>query len=227
MRRACLIVGKAPVAGLAKTRLVPPLSNQDAADLYAAFLSDTVALASDLGWERVSVVHPRGDRSTLTDLLPPNVHLLEQPGTDLHDALASAFAHHLAHGFDRVVLIGSDSPTLPRDPVEQACAALEVADLSIGPSLDGGYYLIGMRQPHLPVFKDIDWSTPRAYAQTLDNARRLGLRVHPVQEWYDVDEPRDLQRLQDDLRSQPADVAPNTRAVLERVMSVADGNWHQ
>src|SRR5215216_4982775 len=143
MRRACVIVGKAPVPGRAKTRLVPPLTNDDAAALYGAFLLDTVAVASELGWERLSVVHPRGSRASLAALLPQSVYLYEQPGDDLCDALSSAFAQHLANGFERVVLIGSDSPTLPASAIEDACAALDESDLSIGPSVDGGYYLIG------------------------------------------------------------------------------------
>jgi rSAM/selenodomain-associated transferase 1 len=219
MRRALLIVGKAPQAGSAKTRLVPPLTPADAAALYRGFLLDSVALGLGLGWERVSVIHPLGHRQALGDFLPASIRLVEQRGHDLVDALASAFETHLAQGFDRVVLIGSDNPTLPRAPVEQACAALEEFDLSIGPSADGGWYLLGMRQPHLDVFDNVEWSTPRVYAQTLGQAQRLGLRVHAVQEWYDVDEPGDLDRLQRELLDSAPELAPNTRAALGRGFS--------
>src|SRR5438552_13062115 len=114
------------------------------------------------------------------------------------------------------MLIGSDNPTLSTEPIHSASAALRDGhDLAIGPSADGGYYLIGMRQPHLGVFDRIDWSTSRVYAQTLDRAGRLGLQVRPVAEWYDIDEPTDLDRLRRDLALSPPGVAPNTRPVLD------------
>jgi rSAM/selenodomain-associated transferase 1 len=218
MRRALLIVGKAPVPGRTKTRLVPPLSPDEAAELYRGFLLDCVSLGLELGWERVSVIHPAGSGDVLAALLPTRALLVEQAGHGLGDALSSAFARHVGEGFQRVVLIGSDNPTLP---IRTACAALDEHDLSIGPTVDGGYYLIGMRAAHLGVFSQIEWSTPRVYAQTLAQAHVLGLRVRAVQEWYDVDEPPDLARLRDDLLSLPRDVAPNTRAALDRLSLAA------
>ena len=223
MRRALLIVGKAPVPGQTKTRLVPPLTPEEAADLYRGFLLDCVNLGLELGWERVSVVHPRGSSEVLAELLPPGLSLVAQAGHGLGDALSSAFERHLAEGFQRVVLIGSDNPTLPLEQIRAACDGLDDHDLSIGPTVDGGYYLIGMRAAHLDVFANIDWSTPRVCAQTLAQAQLLGLRVHTVQEWYDVDEPPDLDRLRDDLCSLPDAVAPNTRAALDRLSLMAAG----
>src|ERR1700687_2102729 len=102
MRRALLIVGKAPLPGRTKTRLVPPLSPDEAADLYRAFLLDSVSGGLDLGWERVSAVPPAGARQPLADLLPPRVTLVEQAGHGLGAALASAFDRHLAEGFEEV-----------------------------------------------------------------------------------------------------------------------------
>jgi rSAM/selenodomain-associated transferase 1 len=221
MRQALLIVGKAPEPGRTKTRLVPPLSPDEAAELYRGFLRDCVGLGVQLGWERVTVVHPTGCGQSLAELLPPEVALFEQPGQGLGDALSSAFDRHLAEGFLRVVLIGSDNPTLPLEPIREACNALDDHDLSIGPTPDGGYYLIGMRAAHLGVFEAIDWSTPRVYAQTVAQALRLGLHVRAVQEWYDVDEPPDLERLRRDLLGCPPCVAPHTRAVLDRLRLAA------
>jgi rSAM/selenodomain-associated transferase 1 len=214
MRRALIVVGKAPIAGQTKTRLVPPLSADDAAALYRGFLLDTLQLALSLGWEQISLVHPRGHAPHLAGLTS-NVQLVEQPRDGLGHALAFAFERHFAAGCDSVTLIGSDNPTLRAEPILAAHAALERGrDLAIGPSLDGGYYLIGMRQPHLGVFEDIEWSTPRVYLQTLARARDLALRVHSVAEWYDVDEPADLDRLRSELDRSPPEVAPNTRAAL-------------
>ena len=105
MRRACLIVGKVPTPGLTKTRLVPPLSLAEAADVYRGFLLDSVDLGLELGWERVSVVHPAGSGQALAHLIPADVCLLEQPGQGIGDALSYAFERHLAEGFGKVVLI--------------------------------------------------------------------------------------------------------------------------
>jgi uncharacterized protein len=221
MRRALLIVAKAPAAGVTKTRLVPPLSADDAAALYAGFLLDCVGVGLELGWERVSVVHPHGARPALARLLPPQVCLLEQPGRGLADALSHGFSTHLAEGFVNVVLIGSDNPTLPSSLVQAAGVALDSHGLSIGPTADGGYYLIGMRDASLGVFDAIDWSTPRVFGQTLARARRLGLKVHQAPEWYDVDGPADLERLQRELARCPDSVAPNTRRVLEQLGRLA------
>ena len=221
MRRALIVVGKAPTAGNTKTRLVPPLSPQAAAELYRGFLLDTFELADRLDWECISLVHPRGDASRLAELLADcraPVQLLEQRGQGLGDALASAFEHHLAGGYDAAVLIGSDNPTLPREPIQLACQNLrDDADLTVGPTPDGGYYLIGMRRPHLEVFEGIQWSTPHVYAQTLERARASGLRIHQVAEWYDVDAPDDLDRLCAELDDGPATLAHHTRSVLERL----------
>lgn len=221
MRRALLIVGKAPEPGRTKTRLVPHLSPHEAADLYRGFLLDCVRLGLELGWEQVTVVHPAGDRKSLIELLPAQVALFEQSGQGLGNALSSAFDRHLADGCDRVVLIGSDNPTLPAEPIREACDALADHDLSIGSTTDGGYYLIGLRAAHLAVFDRIDWSTSRVYVQTLRQALRLGLRVRAVREWYDVDAVADLDRLRQDLRGLDASVAPHTRAILERLSRLA------
>jgi rSAM/selenodomain-associated transferase 1 len=217
MRRALVIVGKPPEPGFAKTRLVPPLSAEAAAALYRGFLLDSVGLGHALGWERITVVHPRGGGPALAALLPRGVCLLEQFGQGLANALTQAFTTHLADGFDRIVLISSDNPTLPARFIEQACAALDTHDVSIGPTTDGGYYLIGLRAPHLGLFEAIDWSTARVYRQTVARAERLGLQVRSVPEWYDVDEPIDLERLRRDLATSAASVAPHTRAALERL----------
>lgn len=219
MRRALLIVGKAPEPGRAKTRLVPPLTPTTAAYLYAAFLQDTLGLVPRLGWEQASLIHPAGAGAGLAPLLPASsVRLCEQHGTGLGDALRSAFAEHLDAGFEQVVLIGSDSPTLPQALVERSCAALDAHDVSIGPSLDGGYYLLGLRAPHLGLFDSIDWSTPRVFGQTLGRAHALGLRVHTLPAWYDVDQPADVDRLREHLKTLPASVAPRTRRALDEVL---------
>lgn len=216
MRRALVVVGKAPRPGAAKTRLSPPLSAEGAARLYAGFLQDTLGMACRLGWERVSLIYPPepNAESALRALVPPEVSLQPQSGHGLGPALAGAFEQHLAEGFREVVLIGSDNPTLPPALVESARRALADYDLALGPSADGGYYLLAMRCPHLGIFERITWSTDVVFAQTRARARALGLSVHALPEWYDVDTATDLARLRHELAHLRPEVAPATRAVL-------------
>ena len=219
MKRALIIVGKAPRPGVTKTRLSPPLSLEQAARLYRGFLHDTVAMALLLDWECVTVIYPPdpGAHRELAAFLPSRIRLQAQRGDGLGAALAGAFDSHFEEGFDRVVLIGSDSPTLSPAFVRAACAGLRTYDLAIGPTADGGYYLLGMTRPHLDIFEEITWSTPAVYEQTLARARACDLRILPVQEWYDIDSVVDLQRLCHDLARLPAAVAPATRAALADV----------
>ena len=218
-----MVVGKAPEPGRTKTRLVPPLTATEAADLYRAFLRDTLAFGLSLGWTQVSLVYPPSPdaANVLAQILPPGVALCPQRGRGLGAALTGAFSDYLAAGFQEVVLIGSDTPDLPADIVAQASRQLATADLTVGPSPDGGYYLIGMRRPHLGVFRDITWSTDRVYRETLARAAALGLRVAPLPEWPDVDRPDDLARLRADLAAAAPGVAPATRAALGIVRHTA------
>jgi uncharacterized protein len=218
MRRALVIVGKAPRPGRTKTRLVPPLTDAEAAELSAAFLLDTIDSGLSLGWECVSVIHPatRGEAELLVGLVADGVELYAQSGTGLGDALRGAFIDHFRRGFERVVLVDSDSPTLPRRILEEACAALDRHDVTIGPSVDGGYYLLGLVKRRDRLFEGIAWSTSYVYQQTLARAR--GLRVKALPEWYDVDVAADLSRLHADLARQPADVAAHTRRALSRLL---------
>jgi rSAM/selenodomain-associated transferase 1 len=218
-KRAIVIVAKAPEAGRTKTRLCPPFSLEDAAALYRAFLIDTTEAALALAWQRVTLVHPDdvGVARRLASLVPAGAELLAQRGVGLGAALSSAFETHFDAGFERVVLVGSDSPSLPTAYIEEASAALDHCDVVIGPSSDGGYYLIGMRRFHPSLFEGISWSTERVFAQTLEHARAAELRTWSLPEWYDVDTVAELRRLMFDLARMPADLAPRTRAHLSNV----------
>jgi rSAM/selenodomain-associated transferase 1 len=216
MKRALVVVGKVPHPGSTKTRLVPPLTLEQAAALYRAFLQDTLALGRELRWECVTLVYPPlpDAERELRSFVPKEIQLLPQPGSGLGAALAGAFASHLTARYGRVVLIGSDNPTLPAEIVERAADGLDEHDLVVGPSTDGGYYLIGMSQPHLGVFERISWSTSVVFAETLERADELGLRVLRLPEWYDVDTDAELCRLRDELTTLPPSAAPATRAAL-------------
>jgi uncharacterized protein len=219
MKRSVIVIGKAPEAGRAKTRLSPPLTAEEAAALYAAFLVDCVDLAFQLQWERVSVIYPptQGSRATLAALLPEGTRLIPQPGRGLQAALSGAFEREVSGGFDRVVLIGSDNPTLPKAIIEEACTRLADHDVVIGPSRDGGYYLMAMSRMHARLFERITWSTDVVYAETLQRASELGLRVFALATWYDVDTVDALQQLVADLERLPAEIAPQTRVGIREL----------
>jgi uncharacterized protein len=219
VKRALVVIGKAPEPGRTKTRLCPPLTPDQAAELYSAFLRDTVETASSLRWDRVTVIFPpsAGARSQLRKLLAAGVHLMPQPGTGLGEALAGAFVRHAADGFGRVVLVGSDNPTLPASLMEVAGDTLDSHDLVIGPTSDGGYYLIGMDRPHRAVFERITWSTPLVYGETIERAGEAGLTVAALQAWDDVDTFDDVTRLAAQLARLDPSTAPNTRAELGRL----------
>ena len=219
LRRAIVVVGKPPEAGVTKTRLSPPLTHSQAAELYAAFLVDCVELALRAGWDRVSVIYPprRGARASLRDLLPPEVRLVAQAGSGLQGALTDAFERDLRAGFGQVVLIGSDNPSLPPETLEQASRGLTSSDVVIGPSEDGGYYLIGMTAPHRGLFERITWSTDVVFDETLERAATLRLSVATLPRWYDVDTVEGFRRLVSDLEVLPSHAASATRATLARI----------
>ena len=112
--------------------------------------------------------------------------------------------------------MNSDGPTLPLTCLEEAFSRQDHADVTLGPGHDGGYYLIGMKQLHRDLFAGIDWSTERVIPQTLAICSRLGLTVHQLPEWYDVDVADDLERLRRDLEAEPG-LAPRTWDFLQRL----------
>ncbi len=219
MRRSIVVLGKPPRPGGTKTRLVPPLSLQEAASLYRAFLRDTVTTAIGLGWEQVTLVHPADPTAApaLRAILPATIALQCQVGEGLGAALAGAFAAQLRAGAQSVILIGSDTPTLPPSLLEEAASALHANDLVVGPSADGGYYLIGMTRQHPDLFDRIAWSTSIVFEQTMERARERGLRTHVLREWYDVDTVTELTRLRDHLRVLAPNTAVETRGELARL----------
>ncbi|MCA1615848.1 MAG: TIGR04282 family arsenosugar biosynthesis glycosyltransferase [Acidobacteria bacterium] len=194
---------KAPRAGASKTRLVPPLTPEEAASLSVCFLSDTAeniaaaCAASEGGASGVAVYTPVGAESAFDGLLPAGFALLAQRGDTFGARLANAADDLLAAGFDSACLIDSDSPTLPTGALASAVAELARPGdrVVLGPADDGGYYLIGLKGARRRVFEDIDWSTERVLAQTIERAAECGLGVGLLPAWYDVDDAATLARL--------------------------------
>lgn len=220
----CVVMVKAPRAGAVKTRLVPPLTGAGAASLAAAFARDTVGMARRVVREVVVAYAPDDGRATLEALLDDGGLLwLAQRGEDLGARIESAVAFAFERARGPVVVVGTDSPTLPPSFVGRAFASLSAgeSDVALGPTEDGGYYLVGLREPFEGLFRNVEWSTPRVYGQTESNAARLGLRVLELPRWYDVDTRDDLLRLRDELLSdeQARERAPHTRDWLRAQVS--------
>jgi uncharacterized protein len=191
---AIAVMAKASIPGRAKTRLVPPLTPEEAANLNTTFLrdiADSLIGASALAdIAPVMAYAPAGSAAFFRKILPAQIDLLETSAPSFGACLFHAAASLLEAGHESVCLINSDSPTLPTAYLVAAATVLAAPEdrIVLGPSTDGGYYLIGLKRPHRRIFEDIDWSTERVTAQTLARAQEIGLAVHQLPTWYDIDD---------------------------------------
>ena len=225
---ALAVMTKAPQAGRVKTRLVPPLTPEQAAELNKCFLRDTAAAISSAcsrsetatGACGIAVYTPVGAESAYNDILPADFSLLPQRGEKFGERLYFAVEDLFDCGFESVCLIDSDSPTVPAENFQQAVELLRMSEdrVVLGPSDDGGYYLIGVKKPHRHLFDQIDWSTERVLIQTMQRATEIGLELKLLPTGYDVDDGVSLQRLRKELLADttPADAAPHTQEFLAR-----------
>ena len=198
-------MAKASAPGRAKTRLVPPLTFDEAAELNTAFLQDVaenLLLASYRTSQPVAIAAyaaygPPGSEGFFRATLPESIGLLGAWLPNFGDCLFHTIRELLQRGHDSAVVLNTDSPTLPTAfLVETAEALARPGDRAVlGPSTDGGYYLIGLKAAHRRMFEDIDWSTERVAEQTLERAREIDLEIHLLPAWYDVDDLDDLRRL--------------------------------
>jgi uncharacterized protein len=198
---AFAIMAKAPRPGKVKTRLSPPLTIEQAAALNIAFLQDTaqnlaVACGHGLGAGIISYT-PLGEESLFDGLLPPGFFLIPQRGEDFGERLLHAAEDILACGYASVCLIDSDSPTVPTTAFKQAIEALNQPGdrIVLGPSHDGGYYLIGLKRPHAALFTNINWSTAAVAAETRNRCREANVELVELPLWYDVDDAETLATL--------------------------------
>lgn len=201
---ALAVFFKHPVVGQVKTRLVPPLSCQDAQTLAIAFIGDSTAscarVASFLHVEPVAMFDPPTSLAEVRALVDSRCRLMPQRSGDLASRMQGAFSDLWADGRKNVCLTGADIPTLPQRFVVAAFEALfQGVDVVIGPAADGGYYLIGLRHEQPELFRDIAWSTATVFASTMERVHSQGLRVHVLPQWYDVDDVVALNRLRAEL----------------------------
>ena len=199
---AMAIMAKAPRAGRVKTRLSPPLTLEESAALNICFLKDTAEnLASIKGAVGLISYTPIGDEAAFDGLLPAGFALIGQRGDAFGERLLASAEDILACGYGAVCLIDSDSPTVPAAALQAAIDALaQPGDrIVLGPSDDGGYYLVGLKKAHAAIFERITWSTASVLAETMQRAKEAGIEVVLLPLWYDVDDAATLSMLSDEL----------------------------
>ncbi|MDZ7267895.1 MAG: TIGR04282 family arsenosugar biosynthesis glycosyltransferase [candidate division KSB1 bacterium] len=192
---ALLTFLKFPEPGHVKTRLAAAIGAELAAKIYRHLIQTLFARTASLPARHFAVFTPREKRQALRRMLPGEREWLAQdPSPDLGVRMRTAIQTVLQRGYSRILLIGSDSPDLPLAHLEQAAEALHHHDVVLGPSQDGGYYLIGVKADLPALFENISWSTAAVLQQTLAKTEALGLKVHLLPAWYDVDDFNSLHR---------------------------------
>ena len=212
--RVLVIMAKAPRPGAVKTRLVPSLSPEAVIDFYCCLLDDTLALARSLSGVEVAIMCPEADVNELVDLAGNQASVVAQKGDGLAAGLDSVFAHFAEGRQRRTIAFNSDSPHLPLSVLEGAFETLVAQDVVVGPTHDGGYYLVGAKASHPTLFAHDGMSTSRALDRLLSRARTLQLSVGFAAPFYDIDVGDDLTRLAAELQLVP-EKAPRTAAWLK------------
>jgi len=212
--RTLVVMAKAPRPGAVKTRLAQGLSVDAVTELYRCLLEDTLALARSLGDVEVAVMCPDSDVNELTRLAGQRARVVAQKGEGLAAGLTSVFAHFAKSHQRRIIAFNSDSPHLPRSVLEDAFETLAAHDVVVGPTHDGGYYLVGAKASHPTLFAGDAMGTSSALERLLSRARTLELSVGFAVPFYDIDVADDLTRLAEELRLAPAR-APHTAAWLK------------
>ena len=215
---ALAILAKAPVPGTVKTRLVPPLTAAQSAELYRALLLDQLTHLRQVCAVRYVFYTPADAATILRDLGGADYAYQAQCDGDLGARMQQVFADLRRMGHRRIVLIGGDLPALPLTIVEQAFLLLARPEpgVVLGPSLDGGYYLIGMNRPTAEIFANMSWSHDRVLADTTARLKGLGIGYSLLPAWFDVDTATDLERLRALQNSESATALSRTLACLEK-----------
>lgn len=221
--RILALMARAPVPGEVKMRLCPPLDPPEAARLYRCFTLDTLSTLKTIDADLAVCYWPDSANALFRQFAPGAFGYLPQMGEDYGERLISCVSRLCKDG-PPLVLVRPDCPTLPVREIERAYRMLESgeAEVVLGPSIDGGYYLVGLNSPHSPLFHRMPWGKPRLLEMTLDKAKELGLKTALASEWYTVRTLCDLESLVLDLepgKEQVATQAPRTRAFLHELIT--------
>jgi hypothetical protein len=212
--RCLIVVSKRPEPGQVKTRLAVDVGEFRAAALYEAFLRDTIVTAQALADTDLLISFTPPEAREYYGELAPHARLVEQPDGDLGRRLYHAFEIAFGLGYQQAVVIGSDSPHLTVERLEEAFAVTRGETAVIGPSDDGGYYLLGLSNPEPVLFGGIDWGSERVFAQTQRRANSAGLRLSVLSAEFDVDTLQDLEKLEALLQDRSDQRCPYTRSEL-------------
>jgi uncharacterized protein len=217
---ALAVMAKAPVAGEVKTRLLPAVTAEEAAELSRALLVDQLKHLQEFDAADFYLAFAPDDaRLLMENLAPPCFRLFPQEGADLGARMEAAFKRLFDIGHRNIVLIGGDLPPLPLRYFAEAYAFLATSNqrVVLGPSRDGGYYLVGCNQPTPQIFQGMRWSHSAVLAQTQDKLASLKIDYHLLPTWFDIDTPADLRYLRFACDSSLEKVLANTLPLLRRV----------
>lgn len=209
-------MAKEPKVGSTKTRLCPPLTPEEAAAFYEALLLDTIDLASKINNVDLAVaVTPPESTPYFEKNSPEGTVLVPVDCEDIGQCLYRVLGQLLKMGYEKVAALNSDGPTLPGEYIQRSYDRLEEFDIVLGPSEDGGYYLVGLKEIRKQIFTGIDWSTSSVMRQTLEKCQNLGLNVDLLPSWYDIDTVKDIERLSKEIKGLPDHTAVHSRVLLK------------
>lgn len=217
--RSIVLFSKAPIPGKVKTRLTSTISPHESAALHESFVIDTLTEMSVLKNTSLFLAcHPTCEDPFFLKM-EERFHLkrFQQKGQTLGERMENAFHYLRSRGYKKVVILGTDSPTLSGKLVEKAFHSLANHDLVLGPSLDGGYYLIAISGEVPHVFDGINWGTDSVFKDTLNKANNLDLKIHILPFWYDVDTIKELRFLSIHLAGMDNEVCVETRNALAKI----------
>lgn len=217
---ALAVMAKAPLPGSVKSRLVPALSAEEAADLARALLLDQLGhLQSFAGADLYLAFAPAESESLMRQLAPRRYHCFPQAGHDLGQRMQAIFAKLFDRGYRRIVLIGGDLPAVPLRFFEEAYAFLRSSAqrIVLGPSSDGGYFLLGCNRLTPQIFTGIDWGRPQVLEQTVAHLAASKIAYHLLPEWFDIDTSDDVVRLGSAVHTSLGDAMPQTASLLPRL----------
>lgn len=220
---ALVLFAKAPVSGMVKTRLQPFITPENSARLQEALIKDSISKMSKIGnTEKFIFFWPEEKKSKFEKVIANlPFKLCSQYGIDLGEKMENSFRDLFKKGFLRIILIGVDSPTLPVEYIALAFEELNNADLVLGPSTDGGYYLIGMKEKVSPVFTSVEWGCENVLLQTEELIKKHGIKLSLLPVHYDVDTKENLRFLKTHLqllRHSEMDFPVNTGKILDEIL---------
>jgi hypothetical protein len=226
LQAAVVLMSRAPVPGKTKTRLESHLKKEECAELHKAFLKDINAKFLNLKNKNARIdlylsFTPKKEKDSFSGLISTDFIRIPQIGADLGEKMYNALNDAYQLSDLPVIITGSDLPLLDIEIFTEAFAGLKERDLVIGPSVDGGYYLIGMKKPQKFLFNSGNWGNRTVLQQTIKEASRHNLKIHFLPEASDVDTFKELLQLRSKLINQEVNLSysKNTKAVIEKILS--------